>query len=129
MDNAFYGTGRRKTSVARVFLKPGNGVITVNGISLNDYFKTDSLRKSAMSPFVLLNVLNKIDAYVTVKGGGVTGQAQAIRHGASRALIAFDPNYRKSLKECGYLTRDPRMVERKKYGKPKARKSPQYSKR
>jgi small subunit ribosomal protein S9 len=129
MDNKFYGTGRRKTSVARVFIKPGKGLISVNGKKVDDYFRVESHRKSVISPFNVLNVANKMDAYITVKGGGLNGQAQAVRHGLSRALITYDPDYRKDLKECGFLTRDPRMVERKKYGKPKARKSPQYSKR
>lgn len=125
----FYGTGRRKTSVARVFLKPGNGKITVNGKAFDEYFERAILRQIIMQPAELVDVVGKFDLYITVSGGGKTGQAGAIRHGFARALIAYNPEYRKILKAEGFLTRDPRMVERKKPGKPKARKSAQYSKR
>lgn len=125
----FYGTGRRKTSVARIFLKPGNGKITVNGKAFDEYFERAILRQIIMQPAELVNVVGKFDLYITVSGGGKTGQAGAVRHGFARALIAYNPEYRKTLKAEGFLTRDPRMVERKKPGKPKARKSSQYSKR
>lgn len=125
----FYGTGRRKTSVARVFLKQGNGKITVNGKAFDEYFERAILRQIIMKPAELVNVVGKFDLYITVSGGGKTGQAGAVRHGFARALIAYNPEYRKTLKAEGFLTRDPRMVERKKPGKPKARKSSQYSKR
>lgn len=125
----FYGTGRRKTSVARVFLKPGNGKITVNGKAFDEYFERAILRQIIMQPAEAVDVVGKFDLYITVSGGGKSGQAGAIRHGFARALIAYNPEYRKILKAEGFLTRDPRMVERKKPGKPKARKSSQYSKR
>lgn len=125
----FYGTGRRKTSVARVFLKPGNGKITVNGKAFDEYFERAILRQIIMQPAELINGAGKFDLYITVTGGGKTGQAGAVRHGFARALIAYNPEYRKTLKVEGFLTRDPRMVERKKPGKPKARKSSQFSKR
>jgi small subunit ribosomal protein S9 len=129
MSNYFYGTGRKKTSVARVFLKPGKGVITVNGKSLEQYFERSVLRQIVQQPLETLGVMGKYDIYVNVAGGGKTGQAGAIRHGLARALVQLDANNRKPLKVQGFLTRDPRMVERKKYGKPKARRSPQFSKR
>jgi len=129
MSNYFYGTGRKKTSVARVFLKPGKGVITVNGKSLEHYFERSVLRQIVQQPLETLGVMGKYDIYVNVAGGGKTGQAGAIRHGLARALVQLDANNRKPLKVQGFLTRDPRMVERKKYGKPKARRSPQFSKR
>lgn len=129
MADYFYGTGRRKTSVSRVFLKPGNGVITVNGKTLDNYFERAVLRQIVQQPLDKLTAVGKYDIYVTVKGGGKSGQAGAIRHGLSRALISFNAEYRADLKSAGFLTRDSRMVERKKPGKPKARKSPQFSKR
>lgn len=125
----YYGTGRRKTSVARVFIKPGKGSITVNGKSLENYFERSTLRMLVMQPLATLSSESKFDLYITVKGGGKTGQAGAVRHGLSRALIEFNAEYRPALKKEGFLTRDARMVERKKPGRPKARKSPQYSKR
>jgi len=125
----FYGTGRRKTSVARVFLKPGNGKITVNGKAFDEYFERAILRQIIMQPVEVVKGAGKFDLYVTVTGGGKTGQAGAVRHGLARALTTYNPEYRKSLKAEGFLTRDPRMVERKKPGKPKARKSSQFSKR
>jgi small subunit ribosomal protein S9 len=129
MAEYFYGTGRRKTSVARVFLKPGNGNITVNGKELDKYFDRAVLRQIIMQPLEKINGNGKFDLYITVKGGGKSGQAGAIRHGLARALVAYNEDFRKDIKAAGFLTRDPRMVERKKAGKPKARKSPQYSKR
>lgn len=128
-DGYFYGTGRRKTSVSRVFLKSGKGKISINGKSIDDYFERTTSRQIALQPLSLLNGMGHYDLYVTVKGGGKSGQAGAIRMGLSRALEKFDPAFRPSLKKAGFLTRDARMVERKKYGKPKARKSPQFSKR
>ncbi|MBZ4643259.1 MAG: rpsI [Deferribacteraceae bacterium] len=125
----FYGTGRRKTSVARVFVRPGNGKITVNGKAFEEYFERAILRQIIMQPVELVNSAGKFDLYITVKGGGKTGQAGAVRHGLARALVAYNPDYRKTIKAEGFLTRDPRMVERKKPGKPKARKSSQFSKR
>ena len=129
MNKYNYGTGRRKTSVARVFIKPGKGEIIVNDKKYDEYFNRELHRRSVLKPLEVVNTLDKIDAYITVKGGGVTGQADAIKLGLARALIEFNSSYRKALKTEGLVTRDPRMVERKKYGKPKARKSAQYSKR
>lgn len=129
MAELYYGTGRRKTSVSRVFLKPGKGKITVNGRSLDEYFERPTARQIVMQPLVLLNTESKFDLYITVKGGGKSGQAGAVRHGLARALEQVDPTYRSPMKQAGYMTRDSRMVERKKYGKPKARKSSQFSKR
>lgn len=125
----FYGTGRRKTSVARVFIKPGNGKLTVNGKTIEDYFERAVLRQIVMQPLKTVKNEGKFDLYITVAGGGKSGQAGAVRHGLSRALISYNPDFRKSLKVEGFLTRDPRMVERKKPGHPKARKSSQFSKR
>ena len=125
-----YGTGRRKSSVARVHLIPnGTGVITVNGRDIDDYFGLETLKLIVRQPLVATNTLGKVDVAVTVKGGGVSGQAGAIRHGISRALLLVDENYRAALKSAGFLTRDPRMKERKKYGLKAARRAPQFSKR
>jgi len=125
-----YGTGRRKSSVARVHLFPGGtGKITVNGRDIDDYFGLDSLKLIIRQPLVLTAVADKVDIEATVVGGGVTGQAGAIRHGISRALLLVDETYRPALKQAGFLTRDPRMKERKKYGLKGARKAPQFSKR
>ena len=129
MENSFYGTGRRKSSVARVFLKPGKGDILINKKEISSYFSRRVHIENVNSPFNLINSSNKFDLFVTVKGGGETGQAGAIRLGLARALVSFDNNYKSKLKSSGFLTRDSRMVERKKCGKPKARKSPQFSKR
>ncbi|MBQ3032848.1 MAG: 30S ribosomal protein S9 [Deferribacterales bacterium] len=129
MADYYYGTGRRKTSVSRVFLKPGNGVITVNGKSLEEYFERMTARQIVMQPLVTIEQEGKFDLYITVSGGGKSGQAGAVRHGLARALEEFDPAFRPAMKKAGFMTRDSRMVERKKYGKPKARKSDQYSKR
>ncbi|MDY6065669.1 MAG: 30S ribosomal protein S9 [Finegoldia sp.] len=128
-NNRYQGTGRRKTSVARVILTPGNGKFTINKKDINEYFNYESLRVIAREALEVTNNLESYDVSVNVKGGGYTGQAGAIRHGIARALLEVDPDYRPELKRAGFLTRDPRMKERKKYGKKKARKSPQFSKR
>lgn len=125
----YYGTGRRKTSSARVFLRPGTGRILVNKQPLEEYFPRASLRMDLAQPFSLTETGNEFDAYVTVTGGGMSGQAGAIRLGIARALIEANPNHRASLKAAGMLTRDARKVERKKYGQPGARKRFQFSKR
>ncbi len=125
----YYGTGRRKTSVARVFLTPGKGNITINKQSIDEYVKSDILKMIIRQPFDVTATLGKFDVYVTVKGGGVSGQAGAIRHGIARALLEYDEGLKPKLRENGLLTRDPRMKERKKYGQPKARKRFQFSKR
>ncbi len=125
-----YGTGRRKSSVARVHLfEGGTGAITINGRDIDDYFGLDSLKLIVRQPLVTTDTLGKVDIDVTVSGGGVTGQAGAIRHGISRALLELDENHRPALKAAGFLTRDPRMKERKKYGLKAARRAPQFSKR
>ncbi|MBQ3424879.1 MAG: 30S ribosomal protein S9 [Clostridia bacterium] len=125
-----YGTGRRKSSTARVHLIPnGNGNITVNGRSLDEYFGLETLKLIVRQPLVTTETTEKFDVEATVVGGGVTGQAGAIRHGIARALLKVDENYRAALKAAGYLTRDPRMKERKKYGLKAARRAPQFSKR
>lgn len=123
------GTGRRKTSVARVRLVPGNGKITINNRDIDEYFNFETLRVKATEPLVITESTDKFDVLVNVHGGGFTGQAGAIRHGIARALLDYDNELRPILKKAGHLTRDPRMVERKKYGLKKARKSPQFSKR
>ena len=128
-EQVYYATGRRKTSAARVFLKAGSGKMTVNGKELDKYMPTPMSRTTCMTPFALTNTSNQYDIRVTVIGGGVTGQCEAIRHGVSRALVALNPELRITLKKAGFLTRDSRMVERKKYGKHKARRSTQFSKR
>ena len=125
----YYGTGRRKSSVARVFMTPGKGNITVNKRSLDEYFGLDTLKTIVMQPLTATGTADQFDLYITVKGGGTTGQAGAIRHGIARALLEVDPEYRATLKANGYLTRDPRMKERKKYGLKAARRAPQFSKR
>ena len=125
----FWGTGRRKKAVARVRLMPGSGVIEVNKHSLDDYFGLETLKLIVNQPLVLTESAGKLDIYVNVRGGGASGQAGAIRHGISRALIELDEAYKPALKKAGFLTRDPRMKERKKYGLKKARKAPQFSKR
>jgi small subunit ribosomal protein S9 len=127
--NEFLGTGRRKTSVARVRLSSGSGKVTVNGRAFENYFPTDSLRMVVQQPFVVTNMTDKFDVRVNVTGGGPAGQAGAVRHGISRALLLADAALRPSLKAEGLLTRDPRMRERKKYGQPGARKRFQFSKR
>ena len=125
----YYGTGRRKSSVARVRLVAGSGKITINGRSIDEYFGLETLQLVVRQPLVLTKTLDKFDVIVKVEGGGFTGQAGAIRHGISRALLEVDEEYRTALKAAGYLTRDPRMKERKKYGLKGARRAPQFSKR
>ncbi len=128
-SNKFYGTGRRKKSIARVYLVPGNGLIIVNKRSLDEYFGLETLKVIVKQPLVATETEGKFDVLVNVHGGGYTGQAGAIRHGISRALLQVDADYRATLKKEGYLTRDPRMKERKKYGLKAARRAPQFSKR
>ena len=125
----YFGTGRRKTYVARVRLLPGDGKFIINGRDIDDYFGLETLKMVARQPLNLTNTIDSFDVIVNVYGGGTTGQAGAIRHGIARALIEADPNLRPELKRAGYLTRDSRMVERKKYGLKKARRAPQFSKR
>ena len=126
----FYGTGRRKSSVARVYLVPGTGKITVNKRDIEEYFGLETLKVIVRQPLTLTDTINKYDVLVNVQGGGFTGQAGAIRHGISRALLQVDSDaYRSLLKKAGFLTRDPRMKERKKYGLKAARRAPQFSKR
>ena len=124
-----YGTGRRKSSVARVYLVPGTGNITINKRDIDEYFGLDTLKVIVRQPLVATETSDKFDVLVNVKGGGYTGQAGAIRHGISRALLTVDGDYRPVLKKAGFLTRDPRMKERKKYGLKAARRAPQFSKR
>ena len=125
-----YGTGRRKSSVARVHLIPGGtGTITINGRSIDEYFGLETLKLIVRQPLNTLGLTDKVDIDCTVSGGGVSGQAGAIRHGIARALLLVDPEYRAPLKAAGFLTRDPRMKERKKYGLKAARRAPQFSKR
>ena len=125
----FYGTGRRKSSVARVRLVDGNGKITINGKDIDEFFGLETLKVIVRQPLTVTNTTSKYDVICTVKGGGFTGQAGAIRHGIARALNEANQEYRPALKSSGFLTRDPRMKERKKYGLKKARKAPQFSKR
>ncbi|HLF57900.1 MAG TPA: 30S ribosomal protein S9 [Thermoanaerobaculia bacterium] len=128
-EASYYGTGRRKTATARVFLRPGSGTVQVNGRDLEGYFPSEILRMVVRSPLVLTETAEKMDVVATVAGGGFTGQAGAVRHGISRALLEFDGALRERLKAAGLLTRDPRKKERKKYGQPGARKRFQFSKR
>ena len=125
----YYGTGRRKKSVARVYLMPGTGKITINKRDINDYFGLETLKTIVRQPLTATENLDKFDVLVNVHGGGYTGQAGAIRHGIARALLQAVAEYRPTLKSAGYLTRDPRMKERKKYGLKAARRAPQFSKR
>ena len=125
----FYGTGRRKSSVARVRILPGTGAITINGRDIDDYFGLETLKLIVRQPLEATETLGKFDLIVKVGGGGVSGQAGAIRHGLARALLQVSPEYRPVLKAAGFLTRDPRMKERKKYGLKAARRAPQFSKR
>jgi len=125
----YYGTGRRKSSVARVYLLPGTGKITINKREMDNYFGLETLKLIVKQPLELTDTSDKYDVLVNVHGGGFTGQAGAIRHGISRALLHVDGDYRPALKKAGFLTRDPRMKERKKYGLKAARKAPQFSKR
>lgn len=125
----FYGTGRRKNAIARVWVKPGTGNITINDRELGNYFDKATLEMIVRQPLVLTSTLDKYDVVATVKGGGSTGQAGAVRHGLARALVAADAEMRPALKAAGFMTRDPRMKERRKYGLKKARKASQFSKR
>ena len=128
-NTKYYGTGRRKSSVARVYLVPGTGKITINKRDIDEYFGLDTLKVIVRQPLALTETEGKFDVIVNVRGGGYTGQAGAIRHGLSRALLEADNDYRPALKAAGFLTRDPRMKERKKYGLKAARRAPQFSKR
>ena len=128
-EKVFSAMGRRKTSVARVYLKEGKGNVFINERSLQDYFGRETARMIVLQPFQVTATLGSFDAEVNVRGGGISGQAGAIRHGITRALMQCNPDYRSPLKKAGFVTRDPRAVERKKYGHHKARKRPQYSKR
>ena len=128
-DGVFYATGRRKTSVARVYLRNGKGDIRINDRQLEDYFGRETARMIVRQPFHVTRTLGDFDVTVSVNGGGSSGQAGAIRHGITRALMVVDGSLRSVLKKAGYVTRDPRAVERKKYGRHKARKRPQFSKR
>lgn len=128
-EELIYATGRRKTSVARVYLKRGQGIIRINNRLLEDYFGRETARMIVHQPFHVTRTLGDFDIVANVKGGGISGQAGAIRHGITRALVQVDEAYRTPLKKAGYVTRDPRAVERKKYGRHKARKRPQFSKR
>ena len=128
-NGKYYGTGRRKTSVARVYLVPGTGKITINKKDIDEFFGLETLKTIVRQPLVATETTEKFDVLVNVYGGGTAGQAGAIRHGISRALLEADEDYRPSLKKAGFLTRDPRMKERKKYGLKKARRAPQFSKR
>ena len=125
----FYGTGRRKSSVARVRVYPGTGKVTINDRDIDDYFGLETLKTIVRQPLVLTETAEKFDIVCRVSGGGVSGQAGAIRHGVARALLQFDENLRPALKKAGFLTRDPRRKERKKYGLKAARRAPQFSKR
>ena len=129
MATQYYGTGRRKKSIARVFLIPGTGKITVNKRDLDDYFGLETLKVIVRQPLAVTETLDKYDVTIMVDGGGFTGQAGAIRHGIARALLKVDGEFRPTLKKAGYLTRDPRMKERKKPGLKAARRAPQFSKR
>ena len=125
----YYGTGRRKKRIARVYLVPGTGNITINKRDIDNYLGLETLKVIVRQPLVVTNTVDKFDVIVNVHGGGFTGQAGAIRHGIARALLKADNDYRPVLKKAGYLTRDPRMKERKKYGLKAARRAPQFSKR
>ncbi|MGB5922105.1 MAG: 30S ribosomal protein S9 [Syntrophobacteria bacterium] len=128
-EERYYATGRRKTSVARVWLTPGEGSVKINKRSIDDYLKRETAKMIIRQPLELAETLGKFDIYVNVRGGGISGQAGAIKHGISRALLAVNPDFRPLLKKSGFLTRDSRVKERKKYGQPGARKRFQYSKR
>jgi len=128
-NGKFYGTGRRKKSIARVYVVPGTGKITINKRDIDDYFGLETLKVIVRQPLTATETTDKFDVLVNVHGGGTTGQAGAIRHGLSRALLQVDNDYRPILKKAGFLTRDPRMKERKKYGLKAARRAPQFSKR
>ncbi|CAM3696426.1 30S ribosomal protein S9 [Corallococcus praedator] len=125
----FYATGRRKEATARVWLRPGNGLVVINGRDINEYFGRETSKMVLNQPLEILEQKGKLDVTVNVRGGGLSGQAGAIRHGIARALCAFNPEFRPALKKAGFLTRDARAVERKKYGQPGARRRFQFSKR
>ena len=129
MAQQYYGTGRRKSSAARVFIKPGTGNIVINNRSLETYFGRPTARMVVMQPIELVEMVGKLDLYITVTGGGISGQAGAIRHGITRALMQYDETLRPTLRAAGFVTRDARRVERKKVGLRKARRRPQFSKR
>ena len=129
VEEKYYATGKRKTTVARVWLKPGGGTIEVNKRAFNDYFPRETLRMTVLQPFELTNTMGQFDVYVNVNGGGMSGQAGAIKHGISKALLSYNEKYREVLKRAGFITRDPRVKERKKYGQRGARARFQYSKR
>ncbi|MGK2897050.1 MAG: 30S ribosomal protein S9 [Candidatus Makana argininalis] len=129
INNTYYSTGRRKSASARVFIKNGKGSIIINKRNIKDYFNLESSINAIYQPLNLFNLLKKIDLYITVKGGGTTGQSEAIRHGISRALIKYNETFRKELRKSGFITRDSRSVERKKFGLRKSRCKPQFSKR
>ncbi|MCJ7664766.1 MAG: 30S ribosomal protein S9 [Desulfobacterales bacterium] len=129
VEEKYYATGKRKTTVARVWLKPGGGTIEVNKRAFNDYFPRETLRMTILQPFELTNTKGQFDVYVNVNGGGMSGQAGAIKHGISKALMTYNEKYREVLKKAGFITRDPRVKERKKYGQRGARARFQYSKR
>lgn len=128
-EEKYYATGKRKTTVARVWLRPGEGNIEVNKRGFDDYFPRETLRMTIMQPFELTNTVGQFDVYVNVAGGGAAGQAGAIKHGISKALMTYNEKYRDTLKKAGFITRDPRVKERKKYGQRGARARFQYSKR
>ena len=128
-ENQYYGTGRRKSSAARVFIKPGTGNIVINKRSIEEYFSRPTARMVVLQALELVGMTEKFDLYITVKGGGITGQSGAIRHGITRALMEYDETLRPALRAAGYVTRDARCVERKKVGLRKARRRPQFSKR
>lgn len=128
-ENQHYGTGRRKSSTARVFIRPGSGKILINQRSLEQYFGRETSRMVVRQPLELIEMTERLDLYITVKGGGISGQAGAIRHGITRALLDYDETLRSELRKAGFVTRDARQVERKKVGLRKARRRPQYSKR
>ena len=128
-DNGFYATGRRKESVARVWLKPGTGVMTINGRSMDEYFGRETSKMVINQPLEVLEQVGKVDMTVNVRGGGLSGQAGAIRHGLARALCVWNPEFRPAMKKAGFLTRDARVVERKKYGQPGARRRFRFSNR
>ena len=129
IDSGFYATGRRKEAIARVWVKPGTGVMTVNGRALEDYFGRETSKMVINQPLDVLEQAGKVDMTVNVRGGGLSGQAGAIRHGLARALCVWNPEFRPAMKKAGFLTRDARVVERKKYGQPGARRRFQFSKR
>ncbi|ODQ00355.1 MULTISPECIES: 30S ribosomal protein S9 [Salinivibrio] len=129
MAEQYYGTGRRKSSAARVFIKPGSGNIEINKRSLDTYFGRETARMVVRQPLELVEMIDKLDLYITVSGGGISGQAGAIRHGITRALMEYDESLRPALRAAGFVTRDARKVERKKVGLRKARRRPQFSKR